>query len=693
MALWACGMRASAAGATGLAVGVLLARALMQSRIASPELLAAVSSTEIIAAPEAVSSAAAPEAVLSAADAAAVPAQLRLPPRAKWRQHRALLGSAFHWARRSAPFFDCSDSDITAAYYYRWRVFFLHSKETQKSGWVMTEFLRPVGWSGPFGTINAAFGHHAADARWLRDAALLDNYSMFWFTHADADVRYTWWPAHAALERFKLEGRVAPLLVLYPHLAHEYWRWVGRSTSSAANGDVCMWQAAHDDGEENSVSFDGCRPTINAAMYGEAMALASIAELVLQREAAAAEAARFRADALRWRRALDGLWSQELEFHVTRTLPPPKARKEDITRRRTKLGCQYCSRPRFSMSRSSSSSSRAGGGGDGSRGVGSSSRGVGSRGVGSSSSSRGGDSSRGGGDYPSMQCPPRWPEGELVRVREIAGLSWPWYHGAAHARHAVAWRQLTDPNGFAAKWGVTTTERRHPCYNFSTSVGGGPFPTSWNGPVWPYESAKLGTALIRALHDAGHRKALRSFASISAADFYAFLAQYARMHTRGAARDVPAGEPFVGESFHGEDGYWLTRELLYQRKAGDRRRGDHYLHSSYADLVLSGLVGIHVENATVVRASAATSSGVTSSGATGPGRGVAPCLVVEPLIGAGQLAWFSASSVRVQGREVAVAFDADGTHFSEDGVAGLAVWLDGRLVAHAPTLQRLAVPL
>ena len=51
------------------------------------------------------------------------------------------------------------------------------------------------------------------------------------------------------------------------------------------------------------------------------------------------------------------------------------------------------------------------------------------------------------------------------------------------------------------------------------------------------------------------------------------------VHTRGAARGVPPGEPFVGESFHGADGYWLTRELLHQRRQGDRLRGDHQSHT------------------------------------------------------------------------------------------------------------------
>ena len=85
-----------------------------------------------------------------------------------------MLGKSFSWARRTAPFFECSDADITAAYYYRLRVLALHLKSTP-FGHVLTEFLYSVPWSGPHGTINCAFGHHAADARWLRDVSVLPN--------------------------------------------------------------------------------------------------------------------------------------------------------------------------------------------------------------------------------------------------------------------------------------------------------------------------------------------------------------------------------------------------------------------------------------------------------------------------------------------------------------------------------------
>ena len=96
------------------------------------------------------------------------------------------------------------------------------------------------------------------------------------------------------------------------------------------------------------------------------------------------------------------------------------------------------------------------------------------------------------------------------------------------------------------------------------------------------------------------------------------------------------------------------------------------MHSSFADLVLSGLVGVHVVL---------------------PPRQATPALVVEPLFAADQLSWFTASAVPIRGSTIDVAYDRDGTHKHGGGLAGLAVWVDGKMAAHAPTLGRLVVPL
>ena len=154
-------------------------------------------------------------------------------PAPDWEFHRHVLGDAFVWARQTVPFFESSDEDVTQAYYYRWRLFWMHLKRTPRWGYVLTEFLNPVPWAGPHGTINCPFGHQSAEARWVRDAAVLDNYSLFWFRHPKADRRYTWWPAHSALERFKLDGRLGVLRELRAHLEREYDRWVERSVLPA----------------------------------------------------------------------------------------------------------------------------------------------------------------------------------------------------------------------------------------------------------------------------------------------------------------------------------------------------------------------------------------------------------------------------------------------------------------------------
>jgi len=77
--------------------------------------------------------------------------------------HRGVLREATAWAAAEVPLFECSDADITTAYYYRWRVFWLHLKRDARYGYTLSEFLPRVGWSGPFGTINCPFGLQAAE--------------------------------------------------------------------------------------------------------------------------------------------------------------------------------------------------------------------------------------------------------------------------------------------------------------------------------------------------------------------------------------------------------------------------------------------------------------------------------------------------------------------------------------------------
>jgi hypothetical protein len=117
---------------------------------------------------------------------------------------------------------------------------------------------------------------------------------------------------------------------------------------------------------------------------------------------------------------------------------------------------------------------------------------------------------------------------------------------------------------------------------------------------------------------------------------------------------------------HADDGYWITRRKLHGIApwpgtgglggARDplRARGTHYFHSTFNDLVLSGLVGI---------------------------RATDECLELAPLT---HLGWWLVRKVKLRGRELDVLYDETGEHYHLG--AGLHVWLDGAHVGSAPAL-------
>ena len=76
--------------------------------------------------------------------------------------------SAKAFLAANVPRFTCPDMEMERAYYFRWWTYRKHIRETP-DGYVVTEFLPPVGWAGKHNTINCATGHHVMEGRWLRD--------------------------------------------------------------------------------------------------------------------------------------------------------------------------------------------------------------------------------------------------------------------------------------------------------------------------------------------------------------------------------------------------------------------------------------------------------------------------------------------------------------------------------------------
>ena len=104
-----------------------------------------------------------------------------------------------------------------------------------------------------------------------------------------------------------------------------------------------------------------------------------------------------------------------------------------------------------------------------------------------------------------------------------------------------------------------------------------------------------------------------------------------------------------------------TKPEIFKRKGGTTDRGKDYNHSTFCDLVISGLVGIRPSDT--------------------------DDLVVSPLVPEGKWDWFCLEDVPYRGRLITVLWDKSGTRYGKG--AGLRVFADGRLIASGDALTRV----
>jgi len=245
---------------------------------------------------------------------------------------------------------------------------------------------------------------------------------------------------------------------------------------------------------------------------------------------------------------------------------------------------------------------------------------------------------------------PRDPGASWVSVRELVGYV-PWYYDVPAADQAVAWRQLTDAAGFAGKYGPTTAERRSPRFRFEY-----PHECLWNGPSWPFATTQTLVALANLLNSDV------SQTSIGPAMYREVLDEYVRsQHIK-----FPNGEtvPWIDEDLDPDTGQWIARTILEKLKQPPPNRGRYYNHSGFADLIITGLIGVRPV----------------------PGNR----LTIHPLV-SNQWQWFALDGLPYHGHLLTVYYDKTGTRYHR-GV-GLHVWCDGVEVASEPTIAPLTVNL
>lgn len=227
---------------------------------------------------------------------------------------------AYGWMMANIPLLDCPDQDIEQTYYFRWWSYRKHIKSSPE-GTLVTEFIEPVKHAGKYNAISCALGHHLYEGRWLKNNAFLKEYIDFWLFHADQGQskprfhQFSSWLPDALLAYVKVspdDGYVRERLL---DLDLDFEKWEQERKSK--NG--LFWQYDVQDGMEESVSggrkVHHERPSINSYMYGNAVAMATMAKIAsnprLQQKYG------IYAQSLR-KLIVDSLWDSDAQFFKTK---------------------------------------------------------------------------------------------------------------------------------------------------------------------------------------------------------------------------------------------------------------------------------------------------------------------------------------------------------------------------------------
>ena len=212
----------------------------------------------------------------------------------------------------------------------------------------------------------------------------------------------------------------------------------------------------------------------------------------------------------------------------------------------------------------------------------------------------------------------------------------PWQFRLPDPGREEAWKFLMDPGFFHADYGPTTVERHDPMFLLQKSC------CWWSGQSWPYATSQTLKAMANVLQ---HYPA----APISADDYVKLLGIFSRSHRKD-------GKPYIAEalhpdtgSFEGHDGY---------------NHSEHYFHSSFNDLVITGLVGLQTRDD--------------------------DRLEIRPLAPA-SWPYFALDDLPYRGHLLTILWDRDGTRYGKG--AGLRLLVNGKELAARADLGPLDAAL
>lgn len=217
------------------------------------------------------------------------------------------------WFEKNIPYLDCDDAQIKQIYYFRWLTYRNNIRKItdEWNGFIISEFLPNVNWSGLYNSISCPGGHHYYEGRWIRDSKYLDAYSDFWFIDGANPRLYSFPIADAYYNRYLVTGDKTDVTKYFDSLSDNYAGW---EKSHYVSSLELFQQIADRDGMEKGIGGDGVRPTINSYMYGDAIALQKIATMISN--SSAADKYKAKAEALK-NNVMTKLWNESESFFET----------------------------------------------------------------------------------------------------------------------------------------------------------------------------------------------------------------------------------------------------------------------------------------------------------------------------------------------------------------------------------------
>jgi hypothetical protein len=221
--------------------------------------------------------------------------------------------------------------------------------------------------------------------------------------------------------------------------------------------------------------------------------------------------------------------------------------------------------------------------------------------------------------------------------RELIGYV-PWQFNLLDSGkgYETAWKALVDKDRFWAEFGPTTVERKDPLFKISKTC------CWWSGNSWPYATAQTLKALANLLQNY-EQDAVIPF------DYVKLLTTFAKTHRKD-------GKPYIAEASSPDTGSWEGHDSY--------NHSEHYFHSNFCDLVITGLVGLQTRDDDV--------------------------LLLKPLAPS-DWDYFALDNLVYRGRNLSILWDKSGTRYGKG--EGLRVLADGKEIASSDKLGQLYVDL